>query len=129
MILDTSFIIDLFRNDKSAIEKANELIRKSIPLATTTVNIFELWQGTYDIKNKEVKDKILTFLSSIGLFVLDLPSAQEGGTIYSELRNKGGVIDPEDCMIAGIAKTNNKTLLTKNIKHFDRIRDLKIEIY
>ena len=129
MILDTSFIIDLFRNNESAVKKAKELKIRNIPLATTTVNVFELWQGAYDIKNKEVRDKILAFLSPTGLFVLDLASAQEGGVIYSELRNKGEMIDPEDCMIAGIVKTSNKTLLTKNKKHFDRIRDLKVETY
>lgn len=39
------------------------------------------------------------------------------------------MIDPEDAMIAGIALINNETVLTKNVEHFSRIRDLKIETY
>ncbi len=39
------------------------------------------------------------------------------------------MIDPEDTLIAGIALINNETVLTKNVEHFSRIRDLKIETY
>ncbi len=39
------------------------------------------------------------------------------------------MIDPEDAMIAGIALINNESVLTKNVEHFSRIRDLKIETY
>ncbi len=129
MILDTSFMIDLFRNKENAVNKAKELGAKNIALSTTTINIFELWQGSLDIKNKETKGKILEFLSSITIFPFDLESAKEAGTSYSDLRTKGMLIDPEDCMIASIAKTNNKILLTRNKKHFDRIAGLKIESY
>jgi predicted nucleic acid-binding protein len=44
------------------------------------------------------------------------------------LTKKGQRIDPEDTMIAGIAITNNKILVTRD-KHFDRINGLKIEKY
>lgn len=39
------------------------------------------------------------------------------------------MIDPEDAMIAGIALLSNETILTKNVEHFSRIRNLKIETY
>lgn len=39
------------------------------------------------------------------------------------------MIDPEDAMIAGIALINDESVLTKNVEHFSRIRDLKIETY
>ncbi len=39
------------------------------------------------------------------------------------------MIDPEDAMIAGIALHNSEVVLTKNVEHFSRIRDLKIETY
>ena len=129
MILDTSFIIDFLKNDESAVEKARKLKEENVPLATTTINVFELWQGASDIKNEEKKSKILKFLSSIGLLGFDFESARDGGAIYSELRQKGKLIDPEDCMIAGIAKTNNRTLLTRNLKHFQNIHGLKVESY
>lgn len=39
------------------------------------------------------------------------------------------MIDPEDAMIAGIALINDESVLTRNVEHFSRIRDLKIETY
>lgn len=63
--------------------------------------------------------------------VLDLKkdSSSRAGLIYADLRKKGQALDPTDCMIAAIALENNETLLTRNEKHFSKIKGLKIEGY
>jgi predicted nucleic acid-binding protein len=38
-------------------------------------------------------------------------------------------MDPEDAMIAGIAKSNNKKILTRNLKHFQGIENVTTESY
>jgi len=91
--------------------------------------VFELWQGAEDISDKLKLEKIHSLLDSFGSFNLDVPSSKEAGSIHSELRKKGQVIDAADSMIAGIAKINNETILTRNIKHFSRISGLKVESY
>jgi predicted nucleic acid-binding protein len=60
---------------------------------------------------------------------LDLESAFLAGDIQKELIRKGEIIDPEDCMIAGIALKSNEPLLTRNLKHFKRIPGLQVETY
>ncbi len=129
MILDTSFIIDLLRGNKSAVNKVTDLENSSKPVLATTISVFEIWQGIADFKNEDKKQRILDMISSFGLLVLDFESAKEGGEIHSKLEKKGVPIEPEDSMIAGIAKVHNETLLTKNIKHFSRIDGLRIETY
>ena len=52
MILDTCFIIDLLNNQEDAVRKAQELERKNIPLFTTSITVFEIWQGVADMNNK-----------------------------------------------------------------------------
>ncbi len=52
-----------------------------------------------------------------------------GGSIYGELLAKGETIDPEDAMLAGIAKSHHEKVLTRNVKHFSRIEGLTIETY
>ena len=82
MILDTSFIIDLMRNDQESIKKIAGLKKTSTNLMSTTLSVFEIWQGIEDLESEEKKDKIVKFLSSIGFLTLDVASAKKAGTIY-----------------------------------------------
>ena len=59
MILDTTFIIDLLNNDPSAVDKAKYLEKANLPVFTTAVTVFEIWQGTSDIKSKQKLDNII----------------------------------------------------------------------
>ena len=129
MILDTSFIIDLLKGNRLAVDKVIELENSSKPILATAISVFEIWQGTADIKNEGKKQRILDMMGSFGLLVLDFESAKEGGEIHSRLEKKGMQIEPEDSMIAGICIKNNKKIMTRNVKHFNRIKDLEIETY
>ena len=43
---------------------------------------------------------------------------------------KGNMISDCDCLTAGIALSNGvNKIVTKNVKHFDRIKDIKAETY
>ncbi len=129
MILDTTAIIDLIRGDKNIEEKIKYLNEDNVAFLFTSISVFEIWQGAEDINNEKKLEKIHFFLNSFGSFGFDIPSAEEAGSIHAKLKLEGEIIDPEDSMIAGIAKTNNETVLTKNIKHFSRIPGLKVESY
>lgn len=129
MILDTCFVVDLLNNDTAAVKKAQELDRLHMPLFTTAITVFEIWQGVSDIKDKNKLEKINTLLESIGLLQLDQESAKIGGVVHSGLYRQGVPIQPEDSMIAGIALTHGKKILTRNIKHFSRIKNVVVERY
>ena len=60
---------------------------------------------------------------------LNAKSAAKAGEVQGKLIKEGKMIDPEDAMITGIALLNNEIILTKNVEHFSRVRDLKIETY
>ena len=128
MILDTTVIIDILREDSKTVDKIKEIQKSTAAILTTSITVFELWQGL-EIKDSKKREKILNVLQSIGLLSFDFNSAKEAGNIYRELRKKGITIDAEDTMIAGIAKIHNETLLTRNVKDFRRIENLKVEGY
>jgi predicted nucleic acid-binding protein len=129
MILDTTFLIDLLDNDPRAVKKSQELDARNNAIFTTTISVFELWQGVSDVKHTKKLEQINTLLDNLGLFVLDKESAKIGGKIHSELCSRGLTIQPEDSMIAGICLKHGKKILTRNIKHFSRIGSLEIETY
>ncbi len=129
MILDTCFIIDLLNNQEDAVKKAKELEKRNTSLFTTSITVFEIWQGVADMSNKAKLDKINTLLEGLALLNLDCESAKIGGKIHSELYLQGRPIQPEDSMIAGICLNEKKVLLTKNQKHFERVKGLEINTY
>ena len=130
MILDTSFIIDLMDNNEQAIAKLNELLARNEPQLVASPSIFELWSGiTQSNKPDKEKTKVLAVLACQAILSLDQHSAEMAGEIDGRLVKEGQIIDPEDCMIAGIAKKNNETILTRNVKHFSKIKGIKIETY
>ncbi len=129
MILDTTFLIDLLDNDPITVRKSQELDARNNAVFTTTISVFELWQGVSDIKDKKKLEQINLLLDTLGLFVLDKESAKIGGKIHSELCSNGLTIQPEDSMIAGICLKHGKKIVTRNIKHFSRIGSLEIETY
>lgn len=129
MILDTSFLIDFLKNREEAIEKYSELKKHGEELFITSISVFEVMQGTSRFHSHEKIEKTKDFLKSISCFYFNFDAAMHAGEIMSELRRKGKTIDAADTMIAGIAKIQNQIILTRNVKHFERITGIKIESY
>ncbi|MFH1053126.1 MAG: PIN domain-containing protein [Candidatus Woesearchaeota archaeon] len=125
LILDSSFIIDLLNNKIDAVKKSKEIEEKEI-IMTTSISVFEtLKRIRPESEIKNTKD----FFKGIIVLELNKNSGLIAGDISRELLERGKEIDSEDCMIAGIAIINNETVLTKNVKHFNRIKGLKVESY
>ncbi len=128
--LDTTFVIDLLRGDSKARLIAQNFDNSSESVFVTSPSIVEIVDGaflSFD-PNKEVK-KIEELLSSIMVLDLNKENAFMAGKTEAQLKESGEVIEIEDIMIAAIAMTNNERLITRNVKHFSKIKDLKIESY
>ncbi len=130
MLADTTFIIDIMKNDAEAIRKAENLSDASVSILVGTPTIFELYVGVgLSMRSGEEREKVFNILSSLPHLSLDTASASKGGIIYAQRIREKNKIDPEDAMLAGIAIENNETLLTRNRKHFTGIPQLKLETY
>lgn len=130
MIADTTFLIDLMRDDESAVEKETKLEEDGIPVYLTTVSVFELYVGL-NLSSKRVHEsrKIGRVLGNLQILPLDFVSAKEAGEIYAYKKRSGATIDPEDAMIAGICRTTGESVLTRNINHFSGIEGVELEPY
>ena len=130
MLADTTFIIDIMREDEDAVEKARELSGASISVLVGTPTIFELYVGVgLSVRASEEREKVLSVLKSLPNLPLDASAASKGGAIYAQKIREGTKIDPGDAMLAGIAIQNNETIITRNKRHFAGITDLKLEPY
>ena len=129
MILDTTFVIDLLKNQYNAIYKLKQLEEENVQYGIATPTIYELWSGLISLeKSEKEKQKTISLIKEQIVYILDEESAEETGKIDGELIKKGLTIDPEDCMIAGIAMANNQKVLTGD-PHFKRIEGLDVDEY
>jgi len=132
ILLDTSFLIDLLRQRKNAINKAVELVNRD-KLATTYVNIYELLMGVYSKKDANYEEKLKTvenLTEKIGILALEKDSTIKSAKIGGELMLKGQIVGDTDNMIAGIALSNGiNTIVTRDKEHFERIKGIKVESY
>lgn len=125
--LDSDVLIDFLRNKKEAVEwvKENE---SSKNLATTIINVFELYAGVYKSKNQQNNLAVLdSLIERLKILPFSLKSAQEAARQNASLEKKGQIIDKRDLFIGSIALTEGASLKTNNKKHFSRIERLKIE--
>ena len=129
MILETSFVVDFLQGDKDAISKMQSLVDQNIPYEIASPTIFELLGGLVNLEKPEKEQqRIIALMEGIVVYPLDEESAKIAGNIDGQLVKKGLQINTEDSMIAGIAITNNKKVLTRD-DHFSRIEGLKVEEY
>ena len=132
--LDSSIIIDILRGKESveAIEErfdsSDEEVFIPSPVIIELIRGIHLIDSIKNIKEREIEE-INNFLYSFVVLDFNKESAIKTGEIEAELRNSGEIIDLEDIMIGAIILQNNETLITRNKKHFEKIRGLKIEGY
>ena len=124
--LDTDILIGLLRDKQEAIAfiEANELANN---LATTYINLFELYYGVMISSSKEQNLAAVEKLSSrLRILNLSKSSVHEAGRIMAELTKEGNPVDFRDVFIGTIALTEGFSLKTNNLKHFKKIKNLRI---
>lgn len=96
---------------------------------TSTINVGELVYGAYKSSRPEYfLDKLEQFLwPNINIIPFDISSARTYGRLRAELEKKGTSISEPDLRIASIALAHDLTLVTGNLKHFSRIKGLKVD--
>jgi predicted nucleic acid-binding protein len=124
--VDTDILIDFLNNKKEAVEKIDEL-RENNALSTTSINSFELLKGKAELSKNSKEDSIDILLNNLFIYGFDFEASKKAANMFKELKRNGNLIDFADMMIASICIANDETLLTRNIKHFERIPGLKIE--
>lgn len=124
--LDTDFLVNFLRNRKEEVEfiRENEVDKD---LATTYINLFELYHGAYKSSEKQNNlQAILELTNRIEILNFSNDPVKKAGEILVKLEKEGKSIEFRDLFIGTIALVNNFAVKTKNIKHFNRIEGLII---
>jgi len=126
--LDTDFLGALIRGNPDAQTKADELDRKGSRLTTTPITAYELFLGAHKSQQRDTNlSRMLGLLSSLQLLDYDIWAAEKAAEYSASLESRGQTIGIRDSMIAGITARHNEVLVTRNVGHFSRITDIKLD--
>lgn len=134
-IFDTTFLIDLVKGDRGAIQKAKEVDAEETFKAISVVTVHEYLRRIYYLfshNKKLLKAKLQKAEAELIKFEI-LPytyeTAKTASEIDAQLAINGQSISFSDMMIAATALRYKLTLVTRNTEHFSRIPNLSIETY
>ena len=127
VVLDSDIIIGISRENKNAVDFMCELEKRGESMNTTSINVFELFEGALIMQDQNKTIKIEKLINSFNSYNFDNYAARVAASISSELKKTGQTIDFPDIAIAAMSIRYGESLVTRNTKHFSRIKGLKIE--
>lgn len=122
IIADTDVLIDYLADHQPFADRiAFELERGD--LRTTAISRFELLSGAKDAQQEHDIRELLDALSTIPV---DAEAADRAAHVRRELAARGEEIGMADSLIAGVVLRHDAILLTRNRRHFERVKDLRL---
>jgi tRNA(fMet)-specific endonuclease VapC len=106
---------------------ARIIAHKPSELAISSITLTELRYGAERRKSKKLHQLINVFTDNISVLPFDEACGAQFGKLASELVARGTSIGDYDALIAAHAMELRVTLVTVNVKHFNRITGLKVE--
>ncbi len=96
-------------------------------LCVSAITVAELRYGAARRKSAKLHELIDAFTGNVAIMPFDEGGALQFGRIASELAGLGSPIGEFDVLIAAHAVSLALTLVTNNVKHFNRVAGLKVE--
>jgi len=124
--LDTEFISEYLHRNKDARKKLEELRLGGTRLATVSISAFEIYYVPFRFGGKQSLERTNRFLDAIQVIPVTLESAKMAARIQAELLRRGTPIGIRDTLIAGVALTEEIPVLTRNLKHFRRLKEIPV---
>jgi tRNA(fMet)-specific endonuclease VapC len=125
-MLDTNLCIRVLRDRPAAVRRRfNE---NSEGLCISTVVLTELLHGAAkSARAIENRRAVEDFTARLEVLPFDEPAADHAAEIRAALERKGAAIGAYDLLIAGHARSRGLTVVTGNLKEFDRVEGLRCE--
>lgn len=125
-LLDTNTLIYFFKGEGQV---AQHLFAHSpLEIAIPSIVIYELEVGiAKSISPKKRQEQLASLIQNVTIIPFDLEEARFSANIRADLERLGSPIGPIDTLIAGCALAHRYTLVTRNLKEFEKVKGLKTE--
>jgi len=126
-LLDTNTCIYFLKNSFPTLTQ-KLLDTDPSELFISSITVFELAYGAEKSKwGEKTRQKLAMFLAPFTILPFDSEDAMVAGRIRGALEQHGTPIGPYDVQIAAQALAKGLTVLTHNMKEFQRVLDIKVE--
>lgn len=114
LLLDTSVLIDVLRRKRGRRELLAELAREGHTLATTALNVAEVYAGMRSQEEAQTE----VFLGALDCYELTGVAGRLAGSLKSSWARKGRTLTLADAIVAAVALERGCVLMTDNRKDF-----------
>jgi tRNA(fMet)-specific endonuclease VapC len=125
-LLDTDTCIGVLRQRPGMVQRLSQIAPTNC--AVSMVTVYELFCGLAKAQDPaKERRKVERFVAAIIGVPLDRAGAEAAANIRAELERQGTPIGPYDLLIAGQAVAGGLTLVTNNVREFQRVNGMKLE--
>jgi tRNA(fMet)-specific endonuclease VapC len=124
-LVDSDWVADYLKGRIPAVSLLADLFAEG--LAISIITFGEVYEGIYYGTDPQHNELIFRwFLRGVRVLGINRPIARRFALIRGKLRAEGQIIPQPDVLIAATALQYDLTLLTRNLRHFGRIPDLRL---
>jgi len=116
----------LLKGDKNILQNLQDIIMNGEKLVINPITFYEVYRGLLYKKAEKQLEKFELHCKQFENCKVSLSTFEIAAEIYSDLKNKGKLLDDADIFIAALCLENDYILITNNEKHFNRVDNLKI---
>jgi predicted nucleic acid-binding protein len=128
-VLDTSFVVDLLRGKKEALQKLAEMEAQEIPLSTTEINVLELYRGAYMSRETHQNlEEIKKLLECFQVLKLEESVYEVFASLSAGLLSRGKAVGAFDELIASIVLCYDEKIITRD-NHFKEVPGIEVIMY
>ena len=126
-MLDTNMCSYIIRdNPKGIFEKLKEVEQDHV-IALSSIVVSELFYGASKKGSAKLIKVVNIFVEQFTIYDYNKASAKAYANIRTTLEKKGQVIGVHDMLIAAHALSLGATMVTNNVKEFERVEGLSVE--
>ena len=131
MILDSSFLLDLTREEAGAIERATGIEREGTAVRIPAVAVYELYYGIeYLDKGSDERERVSRVFDRYPIVDPGRAIMQTAARIDAHLDSSGQALDDvADVIIGATGALRGEPVLTRNVDHFERMPDVDVATY
>jgi tRNA(fMet)-specific endonuclease VapC len=128
MILDTSFILDLWDQKPDAVAKARRVDARGEPAYIPTPVLYELWEGVARSERPRSEEaKVVDFMAGHEILPFGDGDAREAGLLSGRLSRLGRMMGTVDVQVAGMAKARGQTILATDRRFRELADEIRVE--
>ncbi|MEA3360808.1 MAG: type II toxin-antitoxin system VapC family toxin [Thermodesulfobacteriota bacterium] len=125
--LDTNIITAFLKNDSRVVERVSDYLEFFDKLTINIISYYEILRGLKDLGNEEKLRRFDNFIQENELIFITKDIIEKAAEIYAYLKKEGNLIEDADILMASTAIVEDVVLITNNLKHFKRVKDLRLD--